>query len=167
MHPLRDAWVELLRPIPFLWFGTYTLDRLRRVHPEALNKKRGVYVDRLNEELYGPSWWKRTRGIGGVWAFEPHKDNRLHVHALLYAPDIDDSVAHRMLAKNLWDAGAYAHAKSLREGLARVLPATPDAAPSYCTKAYATKGGDIIIDDALAAYLKEEPWQLQLNVDRT
>ena len=167
MHPLRDAWVELLKPIPFLWFSTLTCDRMRRLHPEALDKKCRTCTRRLNEELYGRDWEDRTRGVGSVFAFEPHKDNRLHVHGLHYAHDLVDNVANRMLAKNLWEAGAYAHPRSMREGIARVLSATPDAAVAYCTKAYATKGGEITIDNALAAYLKEEPWQPTLKLDRS
>jgi hypothetical protein len=48
---------------------------------------------------------------------------------------------------------------SLREGIARCLPAADDAAKAYCAKNYATKGGDIYLDDALARWMKETPWQ--------
>lgn len=85
---------------------------------------------------------------------EPHKDNRTHVHLLQYHPEAEKhAVTSRLLLKNLWEAGQWAHERSLREGIARCLPAADDAAKAYCAKAYATKGGDLYLDDALMYWM--------------
>jgi len=154
----------MTREIPFQYFGTYTFDRLRRLHPEAAHKKLRLHVHRANTELFGKQWAKSTPGIGSLIALEPHKDDRIHVHCLHYHPELDkhDHLA-RLMLKNLWEAGSYAHAKSLREGISRVLPAADDAARAYCAKAYATKGGDLWIDDALYHYMRGRPWQRTLQ----
>lgn len=162
-RPLQDAWVELLKDVPFQYFTTATFDRLRRLHPEAVHKKMRLYSNRANDILFGPGWLTKHGGIGSLIALEPHKDDRTHVHLLQYHPELSkDDVATRMLLKNLWEAGPWAHADSLREGIARCLPAADDAAKAYCAKNYATKGGDIYIDDALANWMKKKPWQPKL-----
>lgn len=162
-HPLQSAWVELLQPVPFQYFTTLTFDNLRRLHPEAAHKKIRVYTRRANDLLFGRGWDANHPGIGTLIALEPHKDDRTHVHLLQYHPELNKAdVSTRLLLKNLWEAGVWAHAKSLREGIARTLPAADDAAKAYCAKNYATKGGDIYLDDALMHWMKERPWQPQL-----
>ena len=128
-RPLQDAWVELLKDVPFQYFTTATFDRLRRLHPEAVHKKMRLYSNRANDILFGPGWLTKHGGIGSLIALEPHKDDRTHVHLLQYHPELcKDDVATRMLLKNLWEAGPWAHEMSLREGIARCLPAADDAA---------------------------------------
>lgn len=164
-HPLQDAWVTLLEPVPVQYFTTVTFDRLRRLHPEAVHKKLRLYSNRANDCLFGNRWNDKHPGIGSLIALEPHKDGRTHVHLLQYHPELDKGdVATRMLLKNLWEAGPWAHQDSLREGIARCLPAADDAAKAYCAKNYATKGGDIYIDDALCFWMKERPWQPKLKI---
>lgn len=162
-HPLQAAWVNLLEPVPFQYFTTCTFDRLRRLHPEAVHKKLRVYTNRANDEFFGRGWMSKHPGLGTLIALEPHKDDRTHVHLLQYHPELSkDSLAHRMTLKNLWEAGKFALPGSLREGIARCLPAADDAAKAYCAKNYATKGGDLYIDDALFHWMKERPWQPKL-----
>lgn len=165
MHPLQSAWVELLQPVPFQYFGTYTFDKLRRLHPEAVHKKLRLLVNIVNRELWGREWRDLSPGIGSLIALEPHKDDRIHVHCLHYHPELqkDDSDV-RKLFRSLWIPYDEAHRLSLREGLARVLPAADDAAKGYCAKGYATKGGDLWIDDALAHWMARKPWQPSLNL---
>lgn len=164
-HPLQAAWVDLLEPVPFQYFTTLTFDRLRRLHPEAAHKKIRLYTRRANALLFGRGWDDAHPGIGSLIALEPHKDDRTHVHLLQYHPELQkEDIATRLLLKNLWEAGPWAHAESLREGIARCLPAANDAAKAYCAKNYATKGGDIYVDDALAHWMKEEPWQPKLKI---
>lgn len=160
-HPLQSAWVELLQPVPFQFFGTLTFDKLRRLHPESAHKKIRVYTRRANDLLFGRGWELSQPGIGTLIALEPHKDDRVHVHLLQFHPELSkDDVATRMLLKNLWTADErYAHPKSLREGVAMCLPAADDAAKAYCAKDYATKGGDIYLDDALVHWMLKKPWQ--------
>lgn len=152
--------MQLLEPVPFQYFTTLTFDRCRRLHPEAAHKKIALYTHRANDLLFGHGWKFKHPGIGSLIALEPHKDDRIHVHVLQYHPELDkrDS-STRMLLKNLWEPGIWAHARSLREGIARCLPAADDAAKSYCAKNYATKGGDIYIDDPLFHWMKKQPWQ--------
>jgi hypothetical protein len=159
-HPLQAAWVDLLEPVPVQYFTTATFDRLRRLHPEAVLKKVRLYTRRANDCLFGKHWDRKHPGIGTLIALEPHKDERTHIHLLQYHPELQkDDRATRLLLKNLWEAGDYAHPMSLREGIARCLPAADNAAKAYCAKNYATKGGDIYLDDALAHWMKEKPWQ--------
>lgn len=154
MHPLREAWVDLLRPIPFQYFTTLTFDRMRSVHPEAAHKKLQLYHRRANDALLGKGWRRRDAGIGSLIAMEPHADGRTHVHLLQYSPHLQrDDAATRLVLKNLWEAGQYALPNSLREGIARVLPAAGDAAANYCAKRYVIKGGDLWIDDALKEWM--------------
>lgn len=163
-HPLQTAWVGLLEPVPFQFFTTLTFDRWRRLHPEAVHKKLRLYTRRANEELWGRGYEGDHPGIGSLIALEPHKDDRTHVHLLQYHPELRrECTATRLLLKNLWDAGGWAHRMSLREGIARCLPAADDAAKAYCAKNYATKGGDIYIDDALFHWMRKEPWQPRLR----
>jgi len=158
-HPIQQAWVELLDP-PFQFFTTLTFDRYRRLHPEAAHKKIDLWTNRANDLLFGNRWAKKHAGIGNLIALEPHKDNRIHVHLLQYHPELTKADAEtRLLLKNLWEAGPWAHADSLREGIARCLPAADDAAKSYCAKAYATKGGDLWITDSLKFWMQRRPWQ--------
>lgn len=165
-RPLQSAWVELLRPVPFQWFGTYTFDRLRRLHPEAVHKKMRLLVNITNEELWGRTWRFDGPGIGSLIALEPHKDDRTHVHALHYHPEISkENPEHRKLVRSLWiPFDGQRHRRSLREGLAKVLPAADDAAAGYCAKGYATKGADLWIDDALFHWMKKRPWQPSLDL---
>jgi hypothetical protein len=163
MHPLQAAWCDLMIDIPFQDFGTYTFDRLRRLHPEAVHKKVRLHISRANDILFGRQWRRHQPGIGSLIALEPHKDDRIHVHCLHYHPEVHKADPHRrVLLKNLWEAGAYAHPESLCEGISRVLPAADNAAKAYCAKAYATKGGDLWIDDALHHYMLGRPWQRSL-----
>ena len=163
-HPLQAGWVELLEPVPFQDFGTFTFDRLRRIHPEAVHKKIRLLTRTTNELLWGRNWMKDHPGIGNLIALEPHKDDRTHVHVLSYHPELTkDDPARRKLVRSLWEfKEGWCHPRSLREGIARVLPAADDAAKAYCAKGYATKGGDLWIDDALLHYMKGKPWQPQL-----
>lgn len=159
-HPLQAAWVNLLEPVPFQYFTTLTFDKLRRIHPEAAHKKIRVYTRRANDCLFGKHWDDKQPGIGTLIALEPHKDDRTHVHLLQYHPELQkDDTATRLLLKNLWEAGGWAHGMSLREGIARCLPAADNAAKAYCAKNYAVKGGDIYLDDALFYWMKEKVWQ--------
>jgi len=161
---MQLAWCELTAEIPFQFFGTYSFDGLRRLHPEAAHKKLRLHTHRFNDLVFGKHWYKHTPGIGSLIALEPHKDDRIHVHCLHYHPELHkETIEHRMLLKNLWEAGDYAHRDSLREGISRVLPAADDAAKAYCAKAYATKGGDLWIDDALRHYMLGQPWQRKLK----
>ena len=163
-HPLQAAWVTLLQPVPFQFFTTLTFDKLRRLHPEAAHKKIRLYTRRANEELFGRGYEDGHPGIGTLIALEPHKDDRTHVHLLQYHPElVKQDTATRLTLKNLWEAGSWAHRKSLREGIARTLPAADDAAKAYCAKNYATKGGDLYLDDALMHWMKKQPWQPQLQ----
>lgn len=162
MHPLQAAWCELMTPVPFQDFGTYTFDKLRRLHPEAVHKKLRLHISRANDILFGNKWRRFQPGIGSLVALEPHKDDRVHVHCLHYHPEFTHDSERRLLLKNLWEAGRYAHAESLREGISRVLPAVEGAAKAYCAKAYATKGGDLWVDDALLHYMLGKPWQRHL-----
>jgi len=163
MHPLRSAWVEFLGEVPFQYFGTYTFDRCRSLHPEAVHKKMRLLTKRTNELVFGRKWMWDGPGIGSLIALEPHKDGRTHVHALHYHPELSkDNVAVRLLMRSLWIPFEERHEWSLKEGLAKVLPAADDAAKSYCAKDYATKGGDLYIDDALAHWMGKKPWQPRL-----
>jgi hypothetical protein len=162
---MQDAWVELLQPVPFQYFTTLTFDKLRRLHPEAAHKKIRLYTRRANELLWGRGYELTHPGIGTLIALEPHKDDRTHVHLLQYHPELaKGDVMTRLTLKNLWEAGPWAHERSLKEGIARCLPAADDAAKSYCAKAYATKGGDLWIDDALMHYMQRRPWQPSFDV---
>lgn len=152
--------MQLLQPVPFQYFTTLTFDRYRRLHPEAVHKKLRTYSTRANDLLFGNGWKFKHPGIGSLIALEPHKDDRVHVHLLQYHPELAKGDAStRMLLKNLWEPGTWAHSRSLREGIARCLPAADDAAKSYCAKNYATKGGDLYIDDPLFYWMKKQPWQ--------
>jgi hypothetical protein len=162
-HPLQDAWVQFLQPVPFQYFTTLTFDKLRRLHPEAAHKKIRLYTRLANAEFFGRGYEAKHPGIGTLIALEPHKDERTHVHLLQYHPELTkQDVRTRMTLKNLWEAGSWAHHNSLREGIARCLPAADDAAKSYCAKNYATKGGDLYLDDALMHWMQQKPWQPQL-----
>ena len=149
--------------MPFQYFTTLTFDKLRRLHPEAVHKKLRVYSQRANDLLFSRRWKDQHPGIGSLIALEPHADDRAHVHLLQYHPELDKrDISTRMLLKNLWEPGIWAHPRSLKEGIARCLPAADNAAKAYCAKSYATKGGDIYLDDALMFWMKERPWQPKL-----
>jgi hypothetical protein len=163
MHPLQAAWCDLMTEVPFQDFGNYTFDKLRRLHPEAVHKKIRLLVAKVNDELFGKHWRRYQPGIGSLIALEPHKDDRTHVHCLHYHPELVHCAERRLLFMSLWDHGRFAHADGLREGIARVLPATDVTAKAYCAKAYATKGGDLWVDDALFHYMKRRPWQQTLR----
>lgn len=163
MHPLQAAWCDLMQDIPFQFFTTLTFDKLRRLHPEAAHKKIRLYHRRANDLVFGKQWVRSHPGIASLIALEPHKDDRIHVHLLQYHPELDRADrGTRLLLKNLWEAGPWAHEMSLREGIARCLPAADNAAKAYCAKAYATKGGDLWIDDALMHFMQSKPWQPEL-----
>ena len=103
-HPLQAGWVELLAPVPVQDFGTFTFDKLRRLHPEAAHKKVRLLTRITNELLFGRDWMKHHPGIGTLTALEPHKDDRTHIHVLFYHPELPkDDPERRKLIRSLWE----------------------------------------------------------------
>jgi hypothetical protein len=81
-HPLRDAYLILLRRRSWEWSCTLTFRG--RVHPEAAHKRFRDFMKRLSRALHGQRWLKQGRGIHWARALEYHpQDGRIHFHALL------------------------------------------------------------------------------------
>lgn len=159
MTPLQAAWVDLMGRKPWHDFGTFTFDRGRFIHPEALNKKMALLYARYGEEYFGRRAYRDMAPIAFVYCVEAHKDGRSHMHSLAFHPywTADDG-DRRKLCMSLWDHGKYAHTKSLREGIARVGLCDDQAAREYLAKSYVSKDahrGEVYIPDSGAAYLGE------------
>jgi len=154
--PLQANWVELLDRIQWTYFDTLTFDRSRYIHPESLGKKVTLWNRRCAEAIWGRKKASEIMPIAMMYALEKHQDGRSHLHCLRYHPYLqaEDKDA-RLLAMSLWDAGSFAHPKSLREGFARVYPCKIGA-KEYVSKSYVSKDcerGEIFLTDSVMPFL--------------
>lgn len=139
----RQAWADLLMREPWHWFVTLTF-RIKHegrgggIHPEKASKAWHLFVNSINEELYGRRWRKKRGDQGGiVWALgeEFHKDGRIHFHALASCTEGDLSAFTRRLAWMDWWYREF--------GIARIYP--PDSQDDVCgyVSKYVVKGGEV------------------------
>jgi hypothetical protein len=121
-----------LGPCTFEWFCTFTFKD--RIHPEAAEKAFRVWINKLNNHLYGRKWRNRAPdGVTWVRGLEWQKRGVIHYHVLLSGalgavPSIWSDVWHLTMGM----------------GFADIVPLkdNQEAVKAYVTK-YVCKGGEL------------------------
>lgn len=152
-HPLADAWCEFLSRWPWDWFTTHTFRFA--AHPERADKVFRVWISKLNRELYGVRWHRRSGGLWWARASEPHKSGRLHFHALVGGPGLADVHRPDWMDCNAKKRGIPKCGRCwyCLAGFARIEPPNSSGAVrAYCSK-YVTKGGLIDLGGPLRSAL--------------
>lgn len=145
------TWAVFLGAWRWHWFATLTFRpehalphhpgaRARSTHAERADKLFRVWASKLNRTLFGVRWYKHNRGVRWCRATEPHKNGRIHFHALLGAEEL--AAVDRFAWMEVWE--------ELGGGFARIyLPLSETAVRLYCAK-YVTKGGQLELGGPLA-----------------
>lgn len=123
---------QFMAPHSFEWFATFTFRD--PVHPEHADKAYRVWLNKLNNHLYGRKWRDREPyGVKWCRALEWQKRGVIHYHALLCG--VRGAIA--------WD-WSLVWSEQMGEGFAQVvqLPQEQEAAKAYVCK-YVTKGGEL------------------------
>jgi hypothetical protein len=140
-HPkflTRDAWGEFIDRWPWQWFLTFTFTE--DTHEERALKLFKVWKNKLNKEIFGPRWHKRTPyGVYWVISTENQKSGRIHLHGLISGVS---NTRHWDWMDNWFDLDALA-------GIPRIYPVdNQQAVTRYITK-YVSKDGEIYFSDNL------------------
>lgn len=82
---LQAGWIELMcridNMVDFDWYATLTFRE--PVHPESADKRYRRWLHKINREVLGVRYWKRSKGVFWVRALEWQKRGVLHFHCLI------------------------------------------------------------------------------------
>ena len=133
----QQGYCHLLQKYDWQWFVTLTF--ADPPHPEAAEKKFRLWVNRLNDRIYGKNWRRRTSGIYWCKALEYTKAGVIHFHAL--CGDVEplyDKMQRQDAAKLWWPLG----------GIAKIDPIdNRDIAVLNYVSKYTIKGGELDFPD--------------------
>lgn len=133
---IKDAYALFLSPHEFQWFCTFTFKD--ETHPEHARKAFGVFISKLNSDLYGRRWRNRApQGVVWVNALEYQKRGVIHFHTLIAGVPESLTLMKALAYQTLWRV-------EMGEGFARIdlIDEQQAAVKNYVCK-YVTKGGEL------------------------
>lgn len=141
---IQAGWVSFLLRYEWDWFITFTFRDVR--HAEAADKLFKVWLNQVNNKLYGRRWREHGQGVYWVKALEYQKRGIIHFHVLMSDVQNLNETLRRLSFMDRWNKLA---------GFSKIeVPNRQDCVTRYCAK-YIIKGGEIEISPTLSSYARQ------------